>query len=106
VKDKALTALQVAKLKKPGRYAVGFGAYLQVAGTRGRGWIFCYERGGRARHVGLAPVALVSLAEARAKALAYRKLLLDGGDPLAAKQHGIHFNADVSPMRRWLCRRA
>jgi integrase len=36
--------------------------------------------------MGLGPVALVSLAEARAKALAYRKLLLDGGDPLAAKQ--------------------
>jgi integrase len=87
---KRLTALDVARITKPGRYAVGFGAYLQVTGKRGRSWVFRYERDGRARHVGLGPVALVSLAEARAKALDYRKQLLDGGDPLAAKQQARH----------------
>jgi integrase len=83
---KKLTALEVARITRPGRYAVGFGAYLQITGKRGRSWVFRYERDGRARHVGLGSVALVSLAEARAKALAYRKQLLDGGDPLTAKQ--------------------
>jgi len=83
---KKLTAIQVARITKPGRYAVGDNCYLQITGENGRSWIFRYERDGRARHVGLGPVALVSLAEARAKALAYRKLLLDGGDPLTSKR--------------------
>ncbi|MGZ3359315.1 MAG: Arm DNA-binding domain-containing protein, partial [Xanthobacteraceae bacterium] len=83
---KKYTALEIAKVKKPGRYAVGFGAYLQVTGAHGRSWIFRYERDGRTRHMGLGPVALVSLAEARDKALTLRKLLLDGGDPLSAKR--------------------
>jgi integrase len=87
---KKLTALEIGRITKPGRYAVGFGAYLQITGKRGRSWVFRYERDGRARHVGLGPVALVSLAEARAKALDYRKQLLDGGDPLTAKQQARH----------------
>jgi integrase len=81
---KKLTALAVAKITKPGRYAVGEGAYLQVS-ERGRSWVFRYHRDGRGRHVGLGPASLVTLAEARDKARAFRKLLLDGIDPLANK---------------------
>jgi len=83
---RALTALAVSKIRKRGRYAVGNGVYLQIAGNSGRSWIFRFERdyGGkrRGRHIGLGPTALVSLAEAREKGLEYRKLLLNGIDPL------------------------
>jgi integrase len=76
------TALAVARITKPGRYAVGCGAYLQITGKGGRSYIFRYGT----HYVGLGSTKLVSLAEARAKGLAYRKLLLDGGDPLTAKR--------------------
>jgi integrase len=81
-----LTSLAIGKLRKPGRYAVGNGVYLQITGDKGRSWVFRFERdyGGkrRGRHIGLGPCALLSLAEAREKGLEYRKLLLKGIDPL------------------------
>jgi integrase len=84
---KKLTAIEIAKIKKPGRYSVGDGAYLQITGENGRSWIFRYERGGRARHIGLGSCRYVTLAEARERAHAMRRsLILDGVDPLEAKR--------------------
>jgi integrase len=84
---KQLTALAISKIVKTGRYAVGDGAYLQVTGDTGRSWIFRYRdrRNGKPRHMGMGPCDLVTLAEAREKARTYRKLLLDGLDPLENK---------------------
>ena len=81
-----ITALQVAKLTKPGRYAVGEGAYLQISQWGTKAWIFRYQRDGRQRHMGLGPASLITLAEARAKAREARRALLDGADPLTAKR--------------------
>lgn len=81
-----LTALQVQKLSKPGYHADGAGLHLCVKATGGKSWIFRYRYGGKEREMGLGPLHTVSLAEAREKALAQRKMLLDGVDPLAAKQ--------------------
>ena len=83
---KQLTALAVARLTKPGRYAVGDGAYLQVAAGGTKAWIFRYQRDGKARHMGLGPANLLTLAEAREKAREARKALLDGIDPLTARR--------------------
>src|SRR5687768_379465 len=80
-----LTAIALAKLAKPGRYAVGDGAYLQIASGGTRAWVFRYQRDGKARHMGLGPYSLVTLAEAREKARAARRALLDGLDPLESK---------------------
>src|SRR5687767_9171879 len=82
---KPLTAVAVEKLRKPGRYAVGDGAYLQIAAGGTRSWLFRYKRDGRARHMGLGPYSLLTLAEAREKARAARRALLEGIDPLEAK---------------------
>src|SRR4051812_24105946 len=82
---RAPTAVAVAKLTKPGRYAVGDGAYLQIAAGGTKAWVFRYQRDGRARHMGLGPVSLITLAEAREKAREARRVLLDGADPLASK---------------------
>jgi hypothetical protein len=60
---KKLTTVALSKIQKPGRYAVGNGAYLQITGQNGRSWVFRYQRDGRARHVGLGSTELVSLAK-------------------------------------------
>src|ERR671932_630549 len=83
---KRLSAVAVAKLTKPGRYAVGDGAYLQIAAGGTKAWVFRYKRDGRARHMGLGPVSLISLAEARDKAGEARRALLNGDDPLDLKR--------------------
>jgi integrase len=79
-------AAQVAKLKAPGRYAVGDGVQLQISKWNTRAWVFRYERFGKPHYMGLGPCSLVSLAEARAKGREARRLLLDGIDPLARKR--------------------
>lgn len=81
-----LSALGVAKAAKPGRFSDGGGLYLQVTKTGTKSWLLRYMRNGVARHHGLGPLDLVSLAEARDMAREARKLLLSGVDPIAAKQ--------------------
>ncbi|WP_322881693.1 tyrosine-type recombinase/integrase [Pandoraea sputorum] len=81
-----LSALQVNRLSKPGLYGDGAGLYLQITKGGVKSWLFRYMRNGRARGMGLGPVHTVSLSDARIKALEVRKQLLEGIDPLDAKQ--------------------
>jgi integrase len=81
-----LTALAVQKLTKPGNHADGGGLYLCVRPTGGKFWIFKYRFGGREREMGLGSLITFTLAESRDRALAQRKLLADGIDPLEQKQ--------------------
>jgi integrase len=86
---KPLSAASIAKLTKPGRYAVGEGVYLQVSESNtkiSRAWLLRFQLNGRARHMGLGPYELVTLAEARAKARDARRLLLDKIDPIEARR--------------------
>ena len=87
----------VAK-RLPGYYADGAGLYLQVAasaargergveaGTSARSWIFRFDLNQRRREMGLGPLSIVSLAEARSRAAECRKLLHEGKDPLAMRK--------------------
>jgi integrase len=84
--QKHLTMAVIAALKKPGRYAVGDGAYFQISKWHTRSWIFRYERLGKAHNMGLGPYPLISLADARVKARNAKRMLLDGIDPLHAKR--------------------
>ncbi|HPG89587.1 MAG TPA: Arm DNA-binding domain-containing protein, partial [Hyphomicrobium sp.] len=77
-----LSAAKVAKLTKPGRYADGGNLWLQISANGGKSWLLRYMRGGKARHAGLGPLDIVSLAEARSRAHKARLLLLDGIDPI------------------------
>ncbi len=81
-------ALSAAFLRSapPGRYADGNGLYLFVQPSGTRSWIQRLVVRGRRRELGLGSLALVSLAEAREKALANRRLAREGGDPLAEKR--------------------
>jgi integrase len=82
-----LSALHLTrKNMESGWYGDGHGLYLQVGGNQAKSWLFRYMVKGKARGMGLGPVHTVSLAEAREKARAARKLLLDGIDPLEARE--------------------
>lgn len=82
-----LSARFVATCSKPGRHADGGGLFLSISadGSRKR-WVFFFKRNGRQREMGLGPAPAVSLADARRKADAARRLLADGIDPLDAKR--------------------
>jgi integrase len=80
------SAKEVAKLTKRGRYAVGHNVYLQVSEWGTRSWLFRYRVGGTARHMGLGPYDLLTLAEARERGYQARRQLLAGIDPLTEKR--------------------
>ena len=84
--EKALTAVQVRSLKTPGRFADGHGLYLVVDPSGAKRWLLRIIVQEKRRDIGLGSLSLVSLAEAREKALAYRKVARDGGDPLADRR--------------------
>jgi integrase len=80
-----LTALKVSRARFPGMYADGGGLYLQVT-EGGASWIYRHMLAGRAREMGLGPLALFGLSEARAKALDARRLRHEGIDPIEARR--------------------
>jgi len=81
-----LKVMQVTHTKKPGLYSDGGGLYLQVTKKLVKSWLFRYMRMGVRRGMGLGPVHTVTLAEAREKAYACRRMLIEGIDPLEAKK--------------------
>ncbi|MYA33392.1 MAG: DUF4102 domain-containing protein [Gemmatimonadales bacterium] len=83
--DKALSAAFV-RAAPPGRYCDGNTLYLFVQRSGSRSWVQRLVIRGRRRDLGLGSVALVSLAEARVKARANRKLAREGGDPMAERR--------------------
>jgi integrase len=80
-----LTALRVERAKRPGMYADGGGLYLQIT-EGGASWVYRYMLAGRAREMGLGPLALFGLSEARAKALDARRLRYEGIDPIETRR--------------------
>jgi integrase len=92
MKRRLPSAREIDALSEPGRYAVGHGLYLQISNPwRTRAWIFRYQRGGKARHMGLGSAEYVTLAQAREKAFALRQqMILNGVDPLEAKRVSRH----------------
>jgi integrase len=81
-----LSALKVARLRKRGRYADGGGLYLQIGETGSKAWLLRFMLRGRARAMGLGPLDLITLAEARERAREARRALLSGVDPIEARK--------------------
>lgn len=79
-----LSALAVARAKRPGLHGDGGGLYLQIAASGARSWIFRFQLAGRRRYMGLGGAAAITLAEARRRAAAARKSLAEGNDPIEA----------------------
>lgn len=86
---KKLTAAFVRTIKEPGIYCDEHGLVLRVKPSGYKQWIQRLFIHGRRRELGLGPVRLVTLAEAREVALANRKVARAGGDPIAARGRGI-----------------
>jgi integrase len=84
--DKALTAVHVRNLRKPGKYCDGNGLYLVVDPSGAKRWLLRTVILGKRCDLGLGSVRLVSLKEAREEAASIRRKARDGEDPLADRR--------------------
>jgi integrase len=91
-----LSPAAIRNAKEPGLYGDGGGLWLHVGPARkdakgkplppGKSWIFRFMLNGRAREMGLGPLHTVSLGLARERAAAARLMVLDGKDPIDARE--------------------
>ena len=84
--DRALSASFCRNVGEAGRYCDGNGLYLHVETSGARRWVQRLVIRGKSCTIGLGSYRLVSLAEARARALVNRKVARSGGDPLADRR--------------------
>ena len=85
VKANKLTQLQATRLKEPGLHGDGAGLWLKVTEGGSKSWILRYAFNGRERWTGLGPYPEVSLADARDKAMTWRRQVRQGIDPMQVK---------------------
>lgn len=87
-KAKELSAIEVKRIKKPGRHAVGIvpGLLLVVKETGAKSWMLRTVAGNKRRNIGLGGYPEVSLAEARGKAREIKRQIQQGIDPVAERQ--------------------
>jgi integrase len=90
-----LKARTVETLKEPGRHSDGGGLYLVVdkpgpapeSKPGGKRWVFLFRRHGKLKEMGLGGLSETNgLATARGKAAEARKIIEDGGDPIALRR--------------------
>ncbi len=86
---KKLTAAFVRSVRQPGLYWDEHGLVLRVKPSGYKQWIQRLFVHGKRRELGLGPVRLVTLAEARDAALANRKVARAGGDPRATPRRSV-----------------
>jgi integrase len=84
-KAAGLSARRVETEKRPGMYADGGGLYLRIAPGGAKSWILRFQIAGRRRDMGLGPMRLFSLAEARERAKEAAKLVYDKRAPIAIR---------------------
>lgn len=96
--SRPINRLSARKLQAAGAgyHADGAGLYLLVAPEGSASWVFRYTLKGRKREMGLGSAAVFSLAEARQRRDAQRKILADGFDPIDSRKA-----AQAVSARRW-----
>jgi integrase len=77
-----LTARTVTTLKTPGRHADGGGLYLHIDASAAKRWVFVFQWHGKRKEMGLGSAGVVGLAEAREAALAARRAVAAGTNPI------------------------
>mgnify|MGYP002621585206 CR=1 FL=1 len=83
----SLTAREVEALTKDGLHRVDHGLYLQIRRDGAtRSWLLRYRFKGRPKWMGLGPARVLTLTEAKRRALASQRLILDGIDPAKARK--------------------
>jgi integrase len=81
-----LSAVHAKAITTKGMHPDGGGLYLQVSAGGAKSWIFRFMLNHRAREMGLGPVDVVPLAEARKRAAECRRMRHDGIDPIEARK--------------------
>jgi integrase len=76
-------AVKNAQVK--GHYPDGGNLWLQVTTAGTKSWVFIFRKDGKQRWMGIGPLHTIGLAEARRRAQVLRAQLIDGIDPMAAK---------------------
>jgi integrase len=74
-----------APIGKTKMLADGRGLYLRIGPSGSKSWVYRFALEGKLRDMGLGPYPDISLAEARERATAQRKVRLDGRDPIEAR---------------------
>ena len=85
-----LSARTAQTVKDPGMYADGKGLYLRIGPTGSKSWVYRYQADGQRHDLGLGPYPDISLAAARERATAQRRLRLEGQDPLLTRRTTRH----------------
>lgn len=85
-RDRKLSAAFVRTVSKPGKYGDGNGLMLVVEKSGAKRWVQRVTINRRRVDIGHGSASLVTLAEARERALVARKRARDGEDPLADKR--------------------
>src|SRR5689334_3858899 len=83
-----LSARMVQSTKEPGMYPDGAGLYLRVGPSGSKSWLYRYRSDGQRHDLGLGPYPDITLADARERAAAQRRIKIDGQDPLALRRAG------------------
>ncbi|AMJ63408.1 tyrosine-type recombinase/integrase [Bosea sp. PAMC 26642] len=73
-------------MTEPGRHSDGGGLYLVVDPSGAKRWLFMFRMGSTRKEMGLGSLSAVSLAEAREKAAASRKMVDAGTNPIVARK--------------------
>lgn len=90
-KARELSALEVRRLDRPGRWSVGGvdGLALQVTRSGARSWVLRLAVSGQQREMGLGSFPSVTLAEARHKARRHRAQVAEGSDPISLRRAAV-----------------
>jgi integrase len=93
-----LTALQVEKLSKPGRYADGDGLYLHLDAAGNKSWLFRFQLQGKRTQLGLGRFdkKTNSLSDARKTLLEMKRLVAQGINPKEDKQRQAEKKAKLA----------
>lgn len=85
---RALTAIEVGRIKEPGYHAVGTvpGLHLNVAESGARSWVLRIKVGDKRREIGLGSFPAVTLAKAHQGARETRESVKQGIDPVEQKK--------------------
>lgn len=83
---KELTALEISRLTKKGRYPVGSNLYLKVDSPQSRSWVLIITVGKKRRYIGLGAYPATTLAQARERARQHKDLIAQGIDPIEQKK--------------------
>ena len=87
--QRRLTAQVIANPLNPGKYSDGNGLTLQVSPKGTKSWVVRYNICGKIRHIGLGPMHLIDITEAREKAQRIRLLAMRGIDPLQERKPAL-----------------